>query len=394
MATIVDGKERIPYMRGMLMHYLIERGLDHDAALAVADGVRAALGKTEEIKRASLLALVRRVMDDLEVETSAGSLVFWKRPPTAVQVGGEPFSHERLNRSLEAAGMEHADAHQMARGIERRLMDEHRTHIAPVDLEAMVLDTLIEERGETVARRYRVWRAWSRQAKPLVVFIGGASGVGKTTLAVRLANILDIPRVVATDDIRQIMRLTLAPELLPTIHTSSYATPNDDSLAGYREQAQLVSVGVRAIVERCIQENSSVIVDGVHLHPDFFDSAAYDKNAFIVRLALSVSDPKAYRKRFAARARTAPARAENRYLKNLGRIGLIQDHLLAGFRERDLPVIDTEAADDSMFESMIAIAEQLGTYKAIDRLASAVRGKRKKAVVRAKRKKQASSDKK
>jgi 2-phosphoglycerate kinase len=374
-------------MRGMLMHYLIERGLSHDASLAVADAVRSALGKTEEIKRAPLQALVKQILQDQGAETPPGNLIFWQRLPTAVSVGGDPFSHEHLNRSLEAAGLTHAEAHQMARAIETQLIDQHRTHISQADLENLVIDTLVQEHGKAPARRYRIWRAWRRQKKPLVILIGGASGVGKTTLAVRLANLLDIPRVVATDDIRQIMRLTLAPELLPSIHASSYATQSstntvfDDDIAGYREQAQLVSVGVRAIIERCIKENSSVIVDGVHLHPDFVNTTAYLQSSYVVRMVLSISDVKAYKKRFAQRAHEAPAREQNHYLKNLPRILKIQEHLLTAHTENDLPVIDTAAVDDPVFETMIAVAEQLGSYKNINRSAGLLRRKRKKQVV-------------
>ncbi len=40
MADIIDGKKRIPFMRGMLVHHLIQHGLDHEAAFEVADEVR------------------------------------------------------------------------------------------------------------------------------------------------------------------------------------------------------------------------------------------------------------------------------------------------------------------------------------------------------------------
>ena len=104
-----------------------------------------------------------------------------------------------------------------------------------------------------------------------------------------LANVLDIPRVVATDDIRQILRLTLAQDFMPSIHHSSYdaeAADLQDGLdpvvAAFHEQSRVVGVGVRAIMSRCIEENASVIIDGVHLLPGFSRWRAFEENAIIV----------------------------------------------------------------------------------------------------------------
>ena len=50
----------------------------------------------------------------------------------------------------------------------------------------------------------------------------GDRGSGKSTIATQLAARLGIVRVVATDAIREVMRSMLSPELMPTLHTSSF----------------------------------------------------------------------------------------------------------------------------------------------------------------------------
>ena len=58
---------------------------------------------------------------------------------------------------------------------------------------------------------------------PLVILIGGATGVGKSTIATQLAHRLGIVRVVATDAaIREVMRAMLSAELMPALHVSSF----------------------------------------------------------------------------------------------------------------------------------------------------------------------------
>ena len=50
---------------------------------------------------------------------------------------------------------------------------------------------------------------------------------------------------------------------------------------------RVVGVGVRAIISRCIEENTSVIMDGVHLLPGFIDLSAFERKAIIARVSLN-----------------------------------------------------------------------------------------------------------
>ena len=187
----------------------------------------------------------------------------------------------------------------------------------------MAAESLSERHGEEYAERYRVWRALKDSDKPLVILICGPSGAGKTTLAIALANMLNISRVVATDDIRQMMRLTLTEELMPTLHTSTYnawqkiadsSISDDPVIAGYREQARTICVGVDAIIGRCIEENTSVVVDGAHLLPDFLNLSRHDDSAFVVPLCVGLTDRNEYERRFTRRALKEPSRSMHRYL--------------------------------------------------------------------------------
>ena len=226
MATIVDGKKRIPFMRGMLVHYLLQRGFDHDEAVDVANEVREQLGKQDEVRKKEILRLVEEIIRERFGDRAPGDLVFWERQVTNITVeregGKRPFSKGLLSHSIEATGLAPDEAYRIASAIEGNLIDLRRQEIGHRELERATADLLAKEHGDSYAERYRVWRAWGNLDKPLIILICGPSGAGKTTLAIALATLLDIPRVVATDDIRQMMRLTLTPELMPTLHTSTY----------------------------------------------------------------------------------------------------------------------------------------------------------------------------
>ena len=57
MAKIIDGDNKIPFMRGMLVHYLIQRGIGHNEARDIANEVRQRLTKVEDIEKLDMLDL-------------------------------------------------------------------------------------------------------------------------------------------------------------------------------------------------------------------------------------------------------------------------------------------------------------------------------------------------
>lgn len=415
MATIVEGKTRIPFMRGMLMHYLIQRGFDYEEARAIGNATRDALGGKKEIRRKEIVRIVTRLARERYPKRDAGDLVFWERLPTSLVVerasGSRPFSKEVLSHSIQATGLGPDLAYRIATTIESRLIDQRRQRLAHRELEQLTVEILQKYHDKSYAERYRVWRVLGAMQKPLVILIGGASGVGKTTLAVGLANLLDIPRVVATDDIRQVMRLMLSRELVPALHPSSYAAGEaipeeggvlaDLVVGGFAEQARIVSVGVRAIIDRCVRENTSVVIDGVHLLPDFLDMPAYAKSAFVVPLCLALLDRRAFEERFVSRAALAPERAKNRYVSHLDEILHIQDHLLERAGAHGIPIIESTSVENVTSAAAMVVGEQVQEHPEVKRaLAGQGRAKtrakgraksRSKARTRAKSKSRAKS---
>ena len=388
MATIVDGKKRIPFMRGMLVHYLIERGFSYEDARAVANAVRASLGKVEFVRKKDMVQLVHSAIRKGFGTHEAGDLIFWERQPTTITVerksGSRPFSKELLSDSIQASGLPPDQSYEIAQTIEARLIDQRHQHIAHWELEDLAAELIEKSFDRSFAERYRLWRAWGDVDKPLIILIGGASGVGKTTLAIALANLLDIPRVVATDDLRQVMRLTLAQELMPALHASSYtawkvapaAGHHDPVVAGFREQARSVCVGVKAIISRCIEENTSVIIDGVHLISDMLDLEGYAGDAFITPICLELPGRDAFENRFAQRASEAPSRSAHRYMEHLEDILKIQDYLIETNAAHGIPVITTTSVESLTSEVAMVVSEQLQEQEEIRKALSASRKKR------------------
>src|SRR5215218_8467462 len=201
-----------------------------------------------------------------------------EREITIVKGGREtPFSRGILAQTLAQAGAGPELAHHIASEVRAELLAEQLYTVEEEEVLARVRNKLITKDALVVSRLDK-WRVLRESTEPIVVLIGGATGVGTSTLAADVARRLNIQSVVGTDSIREVLRRAISPDLLPILHKSSYEiTPEDirvpidgeeTVLFGYRAQAAQVSVGVEALVERGLKEGTNVIIEGVHLAPE------------------------------------------------------------------------------------------------------------------------------
>jgi 2-phosphoglycerate kinase len=369
---VEDGTGRRPFMRGIMVHSLLSRGASFDAAYRAATAVRDRIRGREFVSRDELAQMLEELLGGALEALPDDSL----RPPGIQvrddrRVDGEttPFSKGILAQSLLAAAIDPDDAFAVARDIESSLHARRVREISRDELRQIAQETLGAKLGARVGQRYRAWRSFQETGKPLILLLGGAAGVGKSALAQSVATRLGITRVYSTDGIRQVMRIMLSKELMPEIHASSYdahlslperrASSPDPVIDGFVAQATAVSVGVRAMIERAIEENASMIMEGVSILPGLVDPARHSADAHVIFLAVSTLERDAFRSRFAARASEAKQRATHRYLENLDAILRIQDHILELAEAQDLPIVDNRSFDDSVLSILRHVTESL-----------------------------------
>jgi 2-phosphoglycerate kinase len=270
------------------------------------------------------------------------------QPPETIVVRkghGLPYSKGLMAQALSATALSQERSFELARLIERRLAERGDAEIDVAALHALAEEVLLEEEGRLAAERYRGWRRLDRLDRPVVVLLGGTTGVGKSTLATMLAARLGVNRVIATDVIRQVLRAFFTVEAMPTVHSSAFEA---GGVAGYRDQAERVGTAIAAIVERAADEAKPVVVEGVHVVPGGVHPRVRERCVLVEALVV-VDDPDLHRGHFLLRPGARPA---ERYLASFDDIRRLQDHLWARAESEGVPVVDNENVDRSLAQLM------------------------------------------
>ncbi len=368
-----EGKRR-PFMRGIVIHSLMARGVRFEEASRTANEVRRRLRPHGVIGKPEILAEVRKILGD---EPFRGDRHLPLPPDITIRdrARARPFSKGVLSQSLLAAALDPNDAFDVAREIERTLIQRGARDVSRRDLRGLTYETLTRTMGPEAAERYLLWRRRGEPHRPVILLLGGAAGVGKSSLALEVAHRLGIGRVLSSDSVRQIMRLTLSPEIAPALHGSSYdaykllppdALGDDPVIEGFRAQTNIVSVGIRASMDRAVSENASTVIDGVSVLPGAIDPVAYEGLADIVFLVVATLDPEIYAMRIAERAEDQSHRPAHHSLENLDEILRIQDYFLDAAERHDVPIVDNESFDRAVLFIIRHVTETLRKRWALD----------------------------
>jgi 2-phosphoglycerate kinase len=281
---------------------------------------------------------------------------------------GLPYSKGLMTRTLVAAGVSAGNAYELSRAIERDLEQRGRTAVELERVRDLAVEILGEEAGREAVNRLGRYLALQVLEAPIVLLIGGATGSGKSRVATEVAHRLGITRVTSTDVIRQTMRAFFSEEFMQSIHHSSFEAGDavvadypDRLVGGFLDQTRNVLVGVRAALDRALQEGLSMVIEGVHLVPGLLPTAL--EGSVLVQCVLAIEDEEEHARHFWIRDRaSAGARPLTKYLERFRDIRRIQEFLVERARELDVPVVenaDLERAVTDILELVYSAAQRV-----------------------------------
>ncbi len=271
---------------------------------------------------------------------------------------GLPYSKGLMASQVMVSGLSPYRSYKVAERIEDELVEREVRSLTTEELQALAVRVIEEEAGERYARNFVRWQGVATLDVPLVLLIGGATGVGKSTIATQIAARLGVVRVVPSDSVREVMRGLFSRELMPTLYTSSFdadsalreppARAADRVIVGFREQTAAVAVGLRALIERSAVEGTSSIIEGAHVVPGFLDVKRFADRVLAVPVVVTVEEEEVHRSHFQARSADSSARPFDRYLSNFDNIRRVQKYIKSQALSHDWPVIASYSLDQTI----------------------------------------------
>ena len=284
---------------------------------------------------------------------------------------GPPYSKGLMARALMAVGVPGERAYELARAVELDLEASGEQAVTLERVHELAVGLLGADEGGFAVERLRRLRELASLDLPIVILVGGGTGTGKSTVATEVAHRLGITRVTSTDFVRQTMRAFFSTEFMPSIHHSSFearvSTTGDDAsgeqtLPGFLDQTRNVLVGVRAAIDRALQEGWSMVLEGVHLVPGMLPPI---DGALVVQCVLTIDDEEEHRSHFWTRdASSDGLRPLDKYLERFDDIRALQMYIVERARRTGVPVIENtnvDASVDALMELVLAGAKRLET---------------------------------
>ena len=228
------------------------------------------------------------------------------------------FSRGLIANSLLKTGLSFLEAHKIADEIRSDLLKMKIQEISRQEIDRKIYKILVDTKNPQYAENFLVFKKILELEQPVIILLSGTAGIGKSTIALMLAHLLNFQSMIGTDSIREILRKVLSIELIPELHQSSYEAGKllkhyrssrfNATILGYIEQAKIVTVGVEALIKRALYEGQNMIIDCVHLSPEFLSSEIIN-HPNIVFVMLNLSDEMAHKSRFSLRAHNVSMRS-------------------------------------------------------------------------------------
>jgi 2-phosphoglycerate kinase len=226
---------------------------------------------------------------------------------------GLPYSKGLMASSIMATGLAPFRAYEVAERIEEELLSTEKYEVTRDELRDLTIKTISSMVGQRYADTYRNWQSVEELDLPLIILIGGTTGVGKSTIATQLAARLGITRIISTDAVREVMRSLFSERIMPTLHTASFV-------------------------------------------PGFIGGAWEDK-AVVVSIVITVDDEDVHRSHFFLRASEAGQRNVERYLTSFGDIRKVQKYIRSAAQQHSAPVISSYSLDATLASVIDHIVE-------------------------------------
>ena len=271
-------------------------------------------------------------------------------PESQIQIKGKPdqvFSRGLLAKKLELFGFSPSNGYEFSIQVHNDLLKLNKDEITKNQLDEIVCNLLTQNYTKRLAGQYKKIENWRESEIPLWILISGAIGVGKSTISRKIAGDLGIQHVVGTGVIRDILQKILSADIMPELHSSSYkafqtlrpiySSRFEEVILGFENHSKFVNLGVEAVLSRAETESVSIVVEGEHLLPAFYEETVL-KKPNVLYITVATPDETLHKENLSAQY----TKEKEELLNHFEQIRKIHDHLVNEAKIRKLNLVLSE----------------------------------------------------
>nr|GMD55566.1 2-phosphoglycerate kinase [Ipomoea batatas] len=176
-----------------------------------------------------------------------------------------------LSRMLTVTKIPNHVAIKIALELKKLLVDNSLLDVSQSDLEANLFK-LMERRGygEEYINRYKMMTRFHHQRVPLVILVCGTACVGKSTISSLLAQRLNLPNVLKTEMVYELLRTSTDAPLSSTPVWARDFNSSDELITEFCRECRVVRKGLAGDLNKAMKDGKPIIIEGMHLDPSIY----------------------------------------------------------------------------------------------------------------------------
>ncbi|XP_072963703.1 uncharacterized protein [Typha angustifolia] len=176
-----------------------------------------------------------------------------------------------LSRMLTVTKIPNHVAIKIALELKKLLIDNSLLDVSQSDLEANLFK-LMERRGygEEYINQYKMMTKFHHQRIPLVILVCGTACTGKSTIATQLAQRLNLPNVLQTDMVYELLRTSTDAPLTSTPVWARDFNSSEELITEFCRECRIVRKGLAGDLKKAMKDGKPIIIEGIHLDPSIY----------------------------------------------------------------------------------------------------------------------------
>ncbi|XP_076944822.1 uncharacterized protein LOC143615618 [Bidens hawaiensis] len=176
-----------------------------------------------------------------------------------------------LSRMLTVTKIPNHVALKIALELKKLLIDNSLLDVSQSDLEANLFK-LMERRGygQEYINRYKMMTRFHHQRVPLVILVCGTACVGKSTIATQLAQRLNLPNVLQTDMVYELLRTSTDAPLTSSPIWAREFSSSEELITEFCRECRIVRKGLAGDLKKAMKDGKPIIIEGMHVDPSIY----------------------------------------------------------------------------------------------------------------------------